>query len=237
MAAQLQATDVALRVLTVRKTLALVSPQLGSPLSKRKSDRQEVRLLRTCFPYSLCMVVNFSQHSDCKDAVLVKCHKVKAKWVRLHSKKGKDYHDWIVHNLRKEWQGCTQEPVDKQEEHAGNAKLIWGFKAWNSGDQLNWWLPNIRCLQGLSERMSKVKCLWKSQFSQKISFLNCFRSEISGKFIPYSIQVHQNHPKASLEAGASDVLSGCERLFEADQWLWDSDKRPKIGVSVCKGQN
>ena len=71
-------------------------------------------------------------------------------------------------------------------------------------------------LQGLSERMSKVKCLWKSQFSQKISFLNCFRSEISGKFMPYSIQVHQNHPEASLEAGASDVLSGCDRLFEAD---------------------
>ena len=124
MVAQLQATDVDLRVLTVRKTLALVSPQLGSPLSKRKSDRQEVRLLRTCFPYSLCMVVNFSQHSDCKDAVLVKCHKVKAKWVRLHSKKGEDYHDWIVHNLRKEWQGCIQEPVDKQEEHAGNAELF-----------------------------------------------------------------------------------------------------------------
>ena len=38
--------------------------------------------------------------------------------------------------------------------------------------------------------------------------------------MPYSIQVHQNHPEASLEAGASDVLSGFERLFEADiDWL------------------
>ena len=34
--------------------------------------------------------------------------------------------------------------------------------------------------------------------------------------MPYSIQVHQNHPEASLEAGAFDVLSGCDRLFEAD---------------------
>ena len=76
-----------------------------------------------------------------------------------------------------------------------------------------------------------------SIFTKKISFLSCFRSEVSGKFMPYSIQVHQKHPKASLEAGASDVLSGCDRLFEADQWLWDSDKRPKIGVSVCEGQN
>ena len=92
-------------------------------------------------------------------------------------------------------------------------------------------------LQGLSERMSKVKCSWKSQFSQKISFLNCFRSEISGKFIPFSNQVHQNHPKSSLQAGAFDVLSGCDRLFEADHWLWNSEKRPKIGVSVCEGQN
>ena len=74
--------------------------------------------------------------------------------------------------------------------------------------------------------MSKVKCLWKSQFSQKISFLNCFRSEISGKFIPYSFQVHQNHPKASLEAGASYVLSGCDRLFEADHWPETLSKYP-----------
>ena len=54
--------------------------------------------------------------------------------------------------------------------------------------------------------------------------------------MPYSIQVHQNHPEASLEAGAFDVLSGCDRLFEADHWLWNSEKRPKIGVSVCEGQ-
>ena len=82
--------------------------------------------------------------------------------------------------------------------------------------------------------MSKVKCLWKSQFSQKISFLNCFRSEISGKFMPYSIQVHQNHPVASLEAGASDVLSDCDRLFEADHWIWDSEKTPNWRFSEWK---
>ena len=73
-------------------------------------------------------------------------------------------------------------------------------------------------LQGLSERMSKVKWLWKSQFSQNITFLNCFRSEISGKFMPYSIQVHQNHPEASLEAGASNVLLDCGWLVEANHW-------------------
>ena len=67
-------------------------------------------------------------------------------------------------------------------------------------------------IQGLSERVSKVKSLGKSQFSHKLSFLSCFRSEISGKFIPYSIQVHHNHPKTSLEVGASNVLSGSGRL-------------------------
>ena len=34
--------------------------------------------------------------------------------------------------------------------------------------------------------------------------------------MPYSTQVYQDHPEASLEADASDVLSGCDRLFEAD---------------------
>ena len=72
--------------------------------------------------------------------------KVKAVWVMITLKAKGDYYDWTVHNLRKEWQGCTQEPVDIQEEHAGNAELFWGFKAWNSEGQLNWWLPNIRCL-------------------------------------------------------------------------------------------
>ena len=32
--------------------------------------------------------------------------------------------------------------------------------------------------------------------------------------MPYSIQVHQNHPEASLEAGASDVLSDCGWLVK-----------------------
>ena len=92
-------------------------------------------------------------------------------------------------------------------------------------------------IQGLSERMSKVKCLWKSQFSQKISFLNCFRSEISGKFMPYSTQVHQNHPVASLEAGASDVLSGCDRLFEADHWPETLGKDPNHVFKFPRGKS
>ena len=49
----------------------------------------------------------------------------------------------------------------------------------------------------------------------KLSFLSCFRSETSGKFMPYSIQVHHKYPEASSEASVSDVLSGSERLFEA----------------------
>ena len=127
---------------------------------------------------------------------------------------------WIM-----DWQPCKLMWVDSKEN--------WPHFQIPSPPHSHLWSH----LQGLSERMSKVKCLWKSQFSQNISFLNCFRSEISGKFMPHSIQVHQNHPKASLEAGASDVLSGCDRLFEADHWFWDSEKRPKIGVSVCEGQN
>ena len=91
-------------------------------------------------------------------------------------------------------------------------------------------------LQGLSERMSKVKCLWKYQFSQKISFLNCFRSEISGKFMPHSIQVHQNHPKASLEAGASDVLSDCGWLAQADHWPETLSKDPNHVFKFPRGK-
>ena len=34
--------------------------------------------------------------------------------------------------------------------------------------------------------------------------------------MPYSIQVHHKYPEASSEAVVSDVLSGLERLFEAD---------------------
>ena len=85
---------------------------------------------------------------------------------------------------------------------------------------------HCHCLQGHPERMRKVNCLWKSQFSKKISFLNCFRSEISGKFMPYSIQVHQNHPKASLEAGASNVLLDCGWLVEANHWPETLSKDP-----------
>ena len=95
----------------------------------------------------------------------------------------------------------------------------------------------ISSIQGLSERMSKVKSLWKSQFSQNLNFLSCFRPEISGKFIHHRIQVHHNHAEASSEAGDSNGLSGTGRLLEADHWLWDSEKRPKMIVLVCEGQN
>ena len=94
----------------------------------------------------------------------------------------------------------------------------------------------MRFIQGLSERMSKVKCLWKSQFSQKISFLSCFRSEISGKFMPYSIQVHQNHPVISLEAGASDMLSDCGWLAQADHWPETLSKDPNRVFKFPRGK-
>ena len=73
-------------------------------------------------------------------------------------------------------------------------------------------------LQGVSERMLKVKCLTDLNFYKQISFPSCFRSETRGKFMPYSIQVHHKYPEASLEAGVSDVLSGSERLFETPNW-------------------
>ena len=91
-------------------------------------------------------------------------------------------------------------------------------------------------IQGLSDRISKVKCLWKSQFSQKIGFLNCFRSEISGKFIPNSIQVHQNHSEASLEAGASNMLSGCDWLAQADHWTETLSKGPNHVFKFPRGK-
>ena len=68
-------------------------------------------------------------------------------------------------------------------------------------------------------------------------FVKSFSSEISGKFMPYSIQVHHNYHEASSEAGAFNVLSVHGRLLEADHWLQDSEKRPQIGISVCEGQN
>ena len=44
--------------------------------------------------------------------------------------------------------------------------------------------------------------------------------------MPYSIQVHQNHPKASLEAGASNVLLDCVWLVEAHHWPETLSKDP-----------
>ena len=92
-------------------------------------------------------------------------------------------------------------------------------------------------LQGLSERLAKVICLLRSQFSHKLSFLSCFRSRISDKFIPFSIQIHHDQPKASKKVCASNVLSGPGRLLQANHWLWDSGQRSKLGVSVCEGQH
>ena len=91
-------------------------------------------------------------------------------------------------------------------------------------------------IQGHPERMRKVNCLWKSQFSQKNSFLNCFRSEIGGKFMPYSIQVHQNHPEASLEAGASGVLSDSGWLAQADHWPEILSKGPNHVFLSSQGE-
>ena len=52
--------------------------------------------------------------------------------------------------------------------------------------------------------------------------------------MPYSIQVHHKYPEAFSEAGVSDVLSGSERLFEADHWIWDSEKTSNWRLSLWK---
>ena len=46
--------------------------------------------------------------------------------------------------------------------------------------------------------------------------------------MPYSIQVYENHPEASLEAGASDVLSGCDRLLRPTTDFETLRKDPKL---------
>ena len=84
----------------------------------------------------------------------------------------------------------------------------------------------IRDIQGLLKRMAKVICLVKSQFSHKLSFLCCFRSRISDKFIPFSIQVQHDQPKASKKVCASNVLSGPGRLLQANHCT-DSDTLSK----------
>ena len=73
------------------------------------------------------------------------------------------------------------------------------------------YLSKLNNVQGLSENVCE-----KLNFYKKNSFLSCFGSEISDKFMPWSIQVHHNHPEATSEAGASNVLSVYGRLLEAD---------------------
>ena len=46
-----------------------------------------------------------------------------------------------------------------------------------------------------------------------MGFLSCFMSTISDRFIPYNIQVHHNHPVASIQAYASNILSGSVGCF------------------------
>ena len=52
--------------------------------------------------------------------------------------------------------------------------------------------------------------------------------------MPYSIQVHQNHPEASLEAGASDVLSDCDRLLKPTTDFETLRKEPKLLFQFVK---
>ena len=54
--------------------------------------------------------------------------------------------------------------------------------------------------------------------------------------MPYSIQVHQNHSEASLEAGTSDVLSGCGWLVELDHWPETLSKDPNHVFKFPRGK-
>ena len=67
---------------------------------------------------------------------------------------------------------------------------------------------------GSFRKNGKSSCLLKSQFPQKLSFLSCFRSRISDKFISFSIQVQHDQPKVSKKVCASNVPSGLGRLLQ-----------------------
>ena len=74
----------------------------------------------------------------------------------------------------------------------------------------------VRTNTGSFRKNVKSKMFLKTSIFTKNCFLSCFRSEISDKFMPYSIQVHDDHPEASSEAEAAlNVLSVYGRLFEA----------------------
>ena len=60
-------------------------------------------------------------------------------------------------------------------------------------------------IQGHPERVAKVNKLWKSQFSKKISFLNCSWKKSSDKLLPHFIQISQKCFEASLKGCASNV--------------------------------
>ena len=131
-------------------------------------------------------------------------------------------------------QWLTRSPIEMFWTAKNKKEYMW--QMWIV-DVANEWEPDwINKIQGLSERMAKVICLVKTQFSHKLSFLCCFRSRISDKFIPFSIQVQHDQPKASKKVCASNVLSGPGRLLQANHWLWDSGQRSKLDVSVCEGQ-
>ena len=69
-------------------------------------------------------------------------------------------------------------------------------------------IENCRRYRVIQKECQKKNGLHRDYFSEKFGFLRCFRSRISDKFILLSTQVHHNHPDASKEAGASNVLSG-----------------------------
>ena len=52
----------------------------------------------------------------------------------------------------------------------------------------------------------------------------------------WSIQVHQNHPKASLEAGASNVLSGSGRLSQVTTASSPLSKDPHCLFELVRGK-
>ena len=68
-----------------------------------------------------------------------------------------------------------------------------------------------------------------SIFTKKNSFLTCFRSKNSGKFTPPQ---HPGPPKSPQGIFRSWRLQCAFSL-----WLWDSEKRLWMGVSVFEGQN
>ena len=60
------------------------------------------------------------------------------------------------------------------------------------GDRLKWMMMHFMLiLQGHPERVAKVNKLWKSQFSNKFSFLNCSWKKSSDKLLPHFIQISQ----------------------------------------------